>query len=482
MTLKTFSFSMQTEVAPAYINDLLLFIYREYLVPLYRNFINIRRWTINGRDVLAFTAVDSRGFWHVDVEVTMGNPLEVKMTPYGNVPEKVLTRIKEDLIIVVQMFEDKIRRTTLYFAWVPEKKIIPEKTVDRRRKVLSKIFFGNMLVFYAIFILLSYTLFLVSTEIFKVPPEYYPLILVALQFVMVLFSDKIVGTLGDWPITALSPYVHILQYHLSPEQFATVQQNYGKETFLQIKREIYDETLAVGKPITCEVAQKVFHKYGIEIDPESLVVKTVNAYNLVKEAAVRFKLPIPKIKLWNVIVPNAAATGPTPRFGLVLLTTGLLVQLDEEEIFAVVGHELSHVKRRDPVALALLVTAEYLLRVYYFWAFLYYFGFFYIFLSFGVLYFIAKFFEARADLESALQLGRPDVLANALRKIGYRRIQMERMQQSWLGAWFGWNPHPPISFRIERLESLREPEKIKHPFLQSIKDCIKGLIADLQRL
>ncbi len=35
-----------------------------------------------------------------------------------------------------------------------------------------------------------------------------------------------------------------------------------------------------------------------------------------------------------------------------------------------------------------------------------------------------------------------------------------------------WDPHPPVYFRIRRLETLEKPEEIKHALLQSIKDNI----------
>jgi len=92
------------------------------------------------------------------------------------------------------------------------------------------------------------------------------------------------------------------------------------------------------------------------------------------------------------------------------------------------------------------------------------------------LYFIAKFFEARADLESAIRIGHPEILAQALRKIGYKKIQIERLRASKIGNWLGIDPHPPVSFRIHRLENLGDPSKIKHPFLRSVIDCINGLL------
>ncbi|MEM1550851.1 MAG: M48 family metalloprotease [Candidatus Bathyarchaeia archaeon] len=196
----------------------------------------------------------------------------------------------------------------------------------------------------------------------------------------------------------------------------------------------------------------------------------------------KFNMPVPKIAIANIVVPNAAATGPGPRSSLILITSGLLIQLSEEEISAVIGHEMSHVKNRDPIMLFLLVSAEYIFRVYVvlqYMPFIFFlFGFLYLFFALSVIYFIAKFFEARADLEAAIVLKRGDALANALRKIGYRRLLLERNIRG-VSVWLGLDPHPPLSFRVDRLDRL-EPEKIKNPFLRSVKDCINGLLREIR--
>jgi heat shock protein HtpX len=474
------SFQIRTEVAPSHLSDMLVFIYQECILPYYTYFSNVGRWTAEGKEVLTFTLNDARGAWHVGVEVAATNPVEVKLTPYGNYLPKILGRLREDLIIAVQLYEEKIRRSTLYFAWVPENRVIPEKTENTRRKIINQIFMGNMIVFFIITIILSYAAFMVMTEVFKLPLIYFPFVMILAQFVMILFSHKIVGSMGDWSITASNPYVHIVQYHIPPEQLEIFREKNAREKLLQVKRAIQNKTLALGRAVDPQTAQEIFNENGINIKPENIVTKTVDVYRIVKEAATRFGMSIPKIKLSNVIVPNAAATGPSPRFGLILITTGLLVQLDDDEILSVVGHEMSHVKKRDPMALFTLVSAEYLLRIY-LWAYIWVFGFLYLMFALGAIYFIAKFFEARADLDSAIALGQPEILAGALRKIGYRRIQVERLHSNRIESWINWNPHPPISFRVDRLENLEDPQKIRHPFIKSIKDCIVGFMKELRR-
>jgi heat shock protein HtpX len=116
--------------------------------------------------------------------------------------------------------------------------------------------------------------------------------------------------------------------------------------------------------------------------------------------------------------------------------------------------------------------------VNYFPVFFSYFGLFYLLFILFAIYFIAKFFEARADLESAIKIGNPKVLAGALRKIGFRRLQFERSPAYRLQDWITWDPHPPLYFRIARLEKMgNAPVEVKHTLVQSAKDCIRGFFA-----
>ena len=91
-----------------------------------------------------------------------------------------------------------------------------------------------------------------------------------------------------------------------------------------------------------------------------------------------------------------------------------------------------------------------------------------------VVYFIAKFFEARADLISAMVIGEPLVMADALEKMGFQRLLYERLPAFRVQAWLRMDPHPPISFRIARLRKLKDVARIRHPLIQSAKDVVRG--------
>jgi heat shock protein HtpX len=306
-----------------------------------------------------------------------------------------------------------------------------------------------------------------------------PIVLIAAQFVFVFYSANFIARTADWHITQANPTIHLLKYNLPMKEQDDLQQSLTRDQVLAIKKEVYDEILAKRGEIDCGAAQAVFGKHGIACQPENLSVKKVNVYELVKKVADRFGFKVPKIVVSNTMVPNAAASGPSPSRGVVLITTGLLVQLEEEEVISVLGHEFGHLKGRDPLLLYGLTSAEFLFRFYVmFPLFPFLFSSFLFFVYFWavmvVIFFIAKFFEARADLTSAIKIGKPEVLAGALEKIGFQRLLYERTPSFRLQEWLGLDPHPPIYFRVDRLEKLGAPEKVKHPLIQSIKDVLAG--------
>ena len=64
-------------------------------------------------------------------------------------------------------------------------------------------------------------------------------------------------------------------------------------------------------------------------------------------------LPKPKVAIIDTDMPNAFATGRSPKHAAVAVTSGLMRRLDPEEVEGVLAHELSHVANRDVLVMTL---------------------------------------------------------------------------------------------------------------------------------
>jgi len=476
MSKETLSYTIDTEVTPAYVSNILDFIYHKYILPNRQYFTDVSRAIFDNYSELTFVTLDSNRKQELSVKVKGSKPIEVEIVQLSEtVTQKTIDEIREDLFIVVQHFEEHVRESTLYFALREGEEIVPEKISGKEKKAINRLFLETQIFLFIVFISLSIFLFLILNWL-------APVVLMIFQLVIVFNSNNIIARIGDWHITQTNPRIHLLQYHLPIEEQKEFRQKYQRKELMQIKKEIYEKTLDKGKNIDCETAQEVFGKHGFEFKPENLSTKTINVHELVKNTADKFGLPMPKVVISNTMIPNAAASGPSPSRGVVLITTGLLVQLEEDEILSVLGHEFSHLKSRDPLILFGLTAGEFLFRFYIILPLFpiifssYIFFFFYLWLVMALIYFVAKFFEAKCDLVSAMVIGQPKALAEALEKMGYRRLQYERYPSYRLQKWIGWEPHPPVYFRINRLRNLKVPVKVRHPLFQSIKDVTKGFL------
>lgn len=76
----------------------------------------------------------------------------------------------------------------------------------------------------------------------------------------------------------------------------------------------------------------------------------------VAKLAQRAGIPMPRLYLIDSAQPNAFATGRNPAHAAVAVTRGLLGALDEAEVAAVIGHELSHVVHRDTLTMTIAAT------------------------------------------------------------------------------------------------------------------------------
>ncbi len=70
-------------------------------------------------------------------------------------------------------------------------------------------------------------------------------------------------------------------------------------------------------------------------------------YNLLENLCISRGIPMPKLKIMESDALNAFATGLNRRQYAVTVTTGLLKALNDQEIEAVLGHELTHIRNGD---------------------------------------------------------------------------------------------------------------------------------------
>lgn len=79
-----------------------------------------------------------------------------------------------------------------------------------------------------------------------------------------------------------------------------------------------------------------------------------NLHAMVDELAMTAGIPKPKVGISETNIPNAFAFGRSKGDGRVCVTRGILNLLDEEELKAVLGHEISHINHQDMAVMTLI--------------------------------------------------------------------------------------------------------------------------------
>lgn len=461
--------------------------YQELLSYVENNYIRRNMFYVQGfertNDTIHFKLNDHRGSPIVDVSLRAGERPEITVSPLGqSLDPQFLQKIAFDIEYNIIEFAEITGRGRLFLTFVPGLSVLPSRLINRKGKILERVFFSNIYTLFALSIIISFAIFI------AVGPVYGPIALVAVQVLFVLLSREIISRLGDWTLTSKNGIVYIVEHNIPPNEIQQFMQAHGP-SIIEVKQTIYANSLDKGGEITPDVVVDAWRGRGVFMDATNVKVRKVDVYKKIEEVAKLYNLSVPKVVLANIIKPNAAASGPAPRRSIVMITTGALSLLNEEEIGAVLGHEFSHIKNRDMITLFVLVMGEYITRLWIF-GFIFnspgylpgYLFFPYILLSLTALYFVAKFFEARADLDSAIVVGNPTALGNALRRIGLRRLFTETTYHKYAQNWLTWDPHPPISFRVRRLEELAEkpPASGENTLLASVHDCLSGFAAALR--
>jgi heat shock protein HtpX len=209
-------------------------------------------------------------------------------------------------------------------------------------------------------------------------------------------------------------------------------------------------------------------------------------------------LPKPRVAIIPSNVPNAFATGRSPKHAAVAVTQGLLQRLEPQEVEAVLAHELSHVANRD--VLIMTLASFFAMLAALITRFGFYFGMFGGFgggggnrdnnngggqvpvwliifvvsivtyaISFILIRTISRYREYAADRGSALITGAPENLMSALQKIasGITQIPQQDLREvAGMNAFFivptNWRQqvgelfmdHPPMEKRLAALAQI----------------------------
>jgi heat shock protein HtpX len=90
-----------------------------------------------------------------------------------------------------------------------------------------------------------------------------------------------------------------------------------------------------------------------EVSPE----QAPELHEMINRLCTLADMPKPRVGIADTELPNAFATGRSPKRSVVVVTTGILRRLDAEELEGVLAHELSHVAHRDVLVMTVASSA-----------------------------------------------------------------------------------------------------------------------------
>ncbi len=213
-------------------------------------------------------------------------------------------------------------------------------------------------------------------------------------------------------------------------------------------------------------------------------------HDMIERLCAMADLPKPRVAIIDTDVPNAFATGRSPKHAAVAVTRGLWQRLEPQEVEGVLAHELSHIGNRDvlimTVASFFAMLAGVLTRWMMFagmfgggrdrdsngppvWLIVLLVSIVTYFLSQLLILAISRYREFAADRGSALITGAPEHLMSALQKIAsemFRIPQQDLREVESMNAFFIvptsvkqrartlFLTHPPLEQRLERLGAI----------------------------
>ncbi len=90
------------------------------------------------------------------------------------------------------------------------------------------------------------------------------------------------------------------------------------------------------------------------VPPSETTYSDRDLTDLVGRVALQFDLPAPTVRIAETSVPHASVSGFTRQRATLVVSTGLLDRLGDEELRAVVAHEMAHVSNRDAAVVSLV--------------------------------------------------------------------------------------------------------------------------------